>query len=381
MLKRYISLCTIAMAALLSSCGEEGKKTTEAFPESAKNTTNIIKLSQEQFASSGMILGNLEEKNVPTTITTNGIIDVPPENKAVVTASMGGYIKKTPLLIGDIVKKGQVLVTVENPKFIALQQAYLEIKEQLAYLKSEYDRQKQLMEENITSQKSLLKAESAYKTANAKYIGLQKQLAMLNIAPDGVAEGNISSVATILAPISGSITKMGVTKGTYVSPATSILEIIDNDHIHLELSVFEKDIMKVKKGQSIQFEIPEASEKRFDAEVYLVGTSIGENRTIKVHGHLMGTSENNFLTGMFVNAEIITEITPAMTLPSEALVTVDDTTYALLLVQKNDNELHFRQILVDAGITFAEFTVIKNVDRFKTSDQFLVRGAFALLGE
>lgn len=60
---------------------------------------------------------------------------------------------------------------------------------------------------------------------------------------------------------------MNVTKGSYVSPATSILEIIDNEHVHLELSVFEKDIMVVKKGQEIDFKIPEASEEIFKAYV------------------------------------------------------------------------------------------------------------------
>ena len=107
---------------------------------------------------------------------------------------------------------------------------------------------------------------------------------MLHISIAQVEKGNISSTSSIFAPISGSITKINVTKGTYVSPASPILEIIDNTHIHLELSVFEKDIMKIKKGQPIQFQIPEASSDTFDAEVYLVGTSIGENRTIKVHG-------------------------------------------------------------------------------------------------
>ena len=71
---------------------------------------------------------------------------------------MGGYIKKTPLLIGDVVKKGQLLVTIENPDFITLQQEYMEVKQQLVYLASEYDRQKTMREENITSQKSFSKS-------------------------------------------------------------------------------------------------------------------------------------------------------------------------------------------------------------------------------
>ena len=66
---------------------------------------------------------------------------------------MGGYIKDNPLLIGDAVKKGQVLITLENPEFVALQQQFQELAEQLDYLKSEYERQQALVAENITSKR------------------------------------------------------------------------------------------------------------------------------------------------------------------------------------------------------------------------------------
>ena len=183
-----------------------------------------------------------------------------------------------------------------------MQQEYLEIKEQLTYLKSEYERQQILIKENISSQKSFLKAESDYKKAEATYNGLRKQLDLLKISPSDVEKGIISTTSTLNAPISGSITQVNVSLGMYVSPATPIIEIVDNDHIHLELSVFEKDIMKIHKGQEISFKIPEASSEEYKAEVYLISTSIEENRTIRVHGHLKDRTSHNFLTGMFVNA-------------------------------------------------------------------------------
>lgn len=46
------------------------------------------------------------------------MIDVPPANRAVVSATMGGYIKTAPLLVGDKVRKGQVLLSIENPSLL-----------------------------------------------------------------------------------------------------------------------------------------------------------------------------------------------------------------------------------------------------------------------
>ncbi len=378
-MKKVIYSLLIAQVMLLSSCGE--KKNTETAAAETENTDGGITITKEQFNNSGMTIGKLEEKSFPVTIQTNGMIDVPPENRAVVSATMGGYIKKTPLLIGDVVKRGQMLVTIENPEFVTLQQEYMEVKQKLTYLQSEYERQKTLKEENITSQKSFLKAESEFKTANARYNGFKKQLTMLNISPVQVEKGNISSIATIFAPISGSITEMNVTKGTYVSPASPILEIIDNDHIHLELSVFEKDIMKIKKGQPIRFRIPEASEETFEAEVHLIGTSINENRTIKVHGHLQEEGENNFLTGMFVDAEIVTESTTTKALSSEAIVEQEGKFYVLRTTTTLDSGYSFEPLEVQTGNAADGFIEIKNAADFSDSDTFLTKGAFDVFGE
>jgi cobalt-zinc-cadmium efflux system membrane fusion protein len=341
----------------------------------------VIELSSEQFEQNAMTMGNLEEKSFPELVQANGLIDVPPANRAVVSATMGGYIKNTHLLIGDRVTKGQALVTIENPDFVTLQQEYLEIKEQLTYLKSEYERQQILIKENISSQKSFLKAESDYKKAEATYKGLRKQLDLLKISPSDVEKGIISTTSTLNAPISGSITQVNISLGMYVSPATPIIEIVDNDHIHLELSVFEKDIMRLHKGQEISFEIPEASSEVYAAEVYLISTSIEENRTVKVHGHLKDLTRHNFLIGMFVHATIIISDNVTMSIPSEAIVSNEGTSYLLLLESEKDKVYSFKPVKVEIGDVYNGYSVIKNLNDFPENARILTKGAFTLVGE
>ncbi|WP_299337855.1 efflux RND transporter periplasmic adaptor subunit [uncultured Psychroserpens sp.] len=376
-MKRHTyKIYTAFLFILLFGCANTEKTSGDTIKEI---TDDRIKVSKAQFTQNNMVLGTIEEKDFPVTVSVNGMIDVPPENRAVVNSTMGGYIKTTPFLEGDSVKKGQVLVSIENPEFVTIQQEYMEVKEQLNYLKSEFDRQNIMLEEQITSQKSFLKAESGYKTAKARYNGLRKQLTMLNISPTNVENGIITSVINLYAPISGSITEVNVTKGTYVSPATSIMEIIDNAHIHIELSVFEKDIMKIKKGQKISFQIPEASNDTFEAEVHLVGTSIGANRTIKVHGHPLD-SEHSFLTGMFVNAQIITDEKKAIVLPETAVVEVDGDYFVLVLDETDETNYYFNTKKIKVGHTANGFMELKDNIFQKTSDQLLLNGAFGLIG-
>ncbi len=196
-----------------------------------------------------------------------------------------------------------------------------------------------------------------------------------------VEKGIISTTSTLNAPISGSITQVNISLGMYVSPATPIIEIVDNDHIHLELSVFEKDIMRLHKGQEISFEIPEASSEVYAAEVYLISTSIEENRTVKVHGHLKDLKKHNFLTGMFVHATIIISDNVTMSIPSEAIVSNEGTSYLLLLESEKDKVYSFKPVKVEIGDVYNGYSVIKNLNDFPEDARILTKGAFTLVGE
>ncbi|WP_282030395.1 efflux RND transporter periplasmic adaptor subunit [Winogradskyella eximia] len=367
MKKLYIILFSMVFLA----CGNE--KNNEVEVVSTEEDHDHITITKAQFDSEKMLFGNLSEFDFNESIEVNGMIDVPPQNKSSISTFIGGYITKTPLLIGNEVKKGQLLVTLQNPEYVEIQQNYLEVAEQLNYLKSEFNRQKTLFDEQITSEKNYLKAESTYKSNLAHYNGLRKKLQMMNISPKRVEQGQISSSINLYAPIAGYVTKVNVSNGTYVSPSDVILEIVDTDHIHLELSVFEKDIMKVKKGQKIKFKIPEASEDTFTAEVHLVGTTIDENsRRVNVHGHV-DNEDANFIVGMFVEAEIITESSKHLGLPKAALVLEEDDAFVLVLNEKSNNEFHLNKVKINIGKETEDAFEILNAEILKDK-QILVKG-------
>ncbi|RXG19140.1 cobalt-zinc-cadmium efflux system membrane fusion protein [Leeuwenhoekiella aestuarii] len=382
MMKNSIQiLAQISLMILMISCGTKEKQgdTTEASLENQADVT----VTQAQFKNAGMTLSTIEETTFPDWVEASGMIDVPPENRAVITAFMGGYIKDNPLLIGDAVKKGQVLITLENPEFVAIQQQFQELAEQLNYLRSEYERQQALVEENITSQKSFLKAESDYKRSVATYTGLRKKLQMLHISPERVLQGDYTSQARIYAPITGTIAETFVSKGSYVSAADPIMEIVDIDHIHLELKVFESDMLKVKKGQKIKFKIPESSNTFYEGEVHLIGNSLNqEGRTVTVHGHLENESTTpNFAVGMFIEAQIETGESTAMALPEEAVANLGDAYYTLQLQEHEQGAYFFNRVAVETGKTRKGFVEIKNAADFPKGAQFLVNGAFELIKE
>lgn len=362
---------------MLVNCRQQDTgATTPLIPEQSAQASDVY-ISKQQFKSAGMTLGSIGQRKFPETIQATGLLDVPPQNRAIVTATMGGYIHNVPLLIGDHVNKGQVLLTIQNPAFVQLQQEYMETKEQLDYLKQEYDRHQTMRAENITSQKSFLKAQSQYKTTLARYNGLHKQLQLLHIQPSQVESGNIVSMVPIYAPITGTITQLNISLGTYVSPSNPILEIINNDHLHLELSVFEKDVLKLTKGQEILFKIPEASPDTYTGSVHLIGTSLQPNRTIKVHGHIDQVPDQ-LITGMFIDALIVIDHAFAKALPQTAITTRDQTQHILQLVNNDDQGYYFKSVPVITGDQFDDYIAITNTANLDPNARYLTHGVYQL---
>ena len=377
------SILYLFISLFVFGCQSAEKDQPQQQTPPSREDPSLIEVSKSQFAKNGMDLDTLTITHVADGIRATGIIDVPPENRVSLSPLMGGYILYNPYLVGDHVKKGQLLLTMENPEFVSLQQEYLEVREELKYLREEYTRYKELLKENITSKKNFLRAESAYQSANAKYFGLRKRLQMLTMDPDKISAETITSEFSIYSPITGSITKINVTKGSYANAASPALEIINTDHLHLELNIFEKDVMKVKEGQKIAFKAPEASSELFPAEVHLISEALSEKRTIRIHGHIPDSLKNKLVVGMYVEALIQSsdpagEIQQELSASTAAVIEKEGSYYVLVLENESPENYTFRQVAVEAGRETEGRRVLR-AKALKPNTVLLNKGAFDLV--
>lgn len=370
------------MTALLLACTPEGAQ-TESEPESPGTTArnSHVTLTDEQFRSSGMQLGLIQEYSFGETIKINGTIDVPPEGRADISSYYGGYVRQLSLLTGQKVNKGELLFMLENPEYIQMQQDFLEAKSQLTYLRSDFERQQTLSMENIASQKNFLRAESEYHITLAQFEGLKKKLALLNIKPEAITPENMSPSISIYAPISGYITDINAVNGAFLSPSDVAISIINTEHLHLDLNVFEKNISSIKKGQSISFRFPDSGDVSYHAEVFMVGRSIeADSRMINVHAHFIDENHNEqFTPGMYVEAAIHSTNETSKALPDEAVIEVAGKYFVLVKVDDRSGEIIFERKEVLPGTTVEGLTEILNGENFGEADEFLVKGAFNLI--
>jgi len=212
------------------------------------------------------------------------------------------------------------------------------------------------------------------------YQGLREKLLLLNINPANVEKGNFTSVITLAAPISGDVTVLNANVGMFMSPSDVIMEIVDTNYLHLNLSIFEKDILKVKAGQDINFTIPEASKDIFLSKVQLVGKSIeNKDRTISVFGVLNPTDKSKLLSGMFVEANIIIDSKKGFGIPIDALITEENKNFVLLLQENATNgDYIFKKTLVNIGEKSEQYVEIIPNKNINENSKLLTKGVFDL---
>jgi cobalt-zinc-cadmium efflux system membrane fusion protein len=336
-------------------------------------TNEQFKLSAKQIKSLGIELGAIEQTNMGLSVFANGIVDVPPQNKSYVAMPFGGYIKQINVLDGMLVQKGQVLLVVEHPEIIQLQQDYLELLGQQEYLSADYERQKQLYEKEAGSAKSYQQAKSAFLVNKAKLSGLALQLEMANVNMSALKNGQIERTQRIRSPFSGVVTKVTANVGAFAEPKDNLLEIIDLKHAHAELTVYEKYLSFLKKDQTVKLQFVDAQETA-TAKVYLIGREISAERTVKVHCHF-DKLPSSLTPGSYLKAEIRAENQQQYTLPEEAVVQQNGKDVVFI-----DQGGNFLPIEVDILITQDGLVAItsKKMALLKRS-KIVLKGAYELL--
>jgi cobalt-zinc-cadmium efflux system membrane fusion protein len=361
-------LLAVAMLTLpfLLSChnrnkgltGESEGKGSLAERLADKGSREIV-ITREQFESSGMKLGDPVPMTFTKMIIANGYIVASPAGWAKISTLIPGRVKQISLSVGDYIKKGQLLFTLESNEIILLQQEYAEAFNQLNSLKASYERQKALSEEQITSQKDFINAESDYKSLLSKAEGLKARLRMINIDPLQVQKGTIIPVASIYSPIQGFVTKQDLVLGQFIEPQAMVMELIDIDKLQLNIHVFEKDLKDMAIGQQVLYYDPDDMERVFEATLSHIGKSIDpDTKTVMCIAQLKPADRNAFVNNLYVETQIITCQREAPAIPGQALIKEEGLYYVLALVGEREENLILRKIPVNLGVVLQEYAEV-----------------------
>jgi membrane fusion protein, heavy metal efflux system len=380
-IRTYLSLTFTVVILFFGSCNRENKadseKTeTEVLPE------DIVELRDDQIKLAGIETGSVEIRSLGSTLRVNGVVTVSPQSTASVCMPLGGFIKNTTLLPGNAVNKGQTLAVIENQDFVDIQQSYLEAKNKLVFAKGEFERHTDLYNNDVYSEQNVQQVTVEYKNLVAMVKSLEQKLLLIGMNPDQVREDNITSTINLVSPIRGYLKSVNINIGKYVSPTDVLFEIINSDHLFLELTLFEKDAVKISAGQKLKFQINNESEEH-EAVITQTGKSITRDKTMMVYASVSSPCKN-ILPGMYVNANIEESNKTVSTVPTEAVVSFDDKDYIFVYEKEKEEEgkpfVEYRMVEVKKGAASSGYTEISLPGGFDANTaKIVIKGAYNLL--
>lgn len=324
----------------LSSCNNKNANENAGTAKSLLDE-NTIQLTDAQLSKVGLKTDTLRLDAITQSIQVSGKIDVPPQNLVSVSFPIAAYLKSTSLLPGMRVTKSTVIAVLEDQQFIQLQQDYLTAKARNNYLENEYLRQKQLNASQASSDRSFQQAEAEYLSNKINLSSLKQKLSLIGISVDKLSDQNISKTVKVYSPIEGFVSKVNVNVGKYVIPSEVMFELVNPSDIHLNLSVFEKDLSKLTIGQQV-WAYTNSGNKKYKCEIILIGKDIGLDRTVDVHCHF-DEYDKTLVPGLYMNALIYINNKNVYVVDEEAIVYFEDKTYVFCKIDSNA----FKMIQVD----------------------------------
>jgi cobalt-zinc-cadmium efflux system membrane fusion protein len=237
------------------------------------------------------------------------------------------------------VRKGEVLAILEHPEVLELQRRYLDAKAQYAFQQKEFGRQEELSREQATAQRQLDKARADLASAAALQAALEAQLSRLGIDAASLKAENLHRQLQLKAPFEGFITQVDAQLGQFVGADKPVLAMLNKEHLHVELEVFERDLGSIQNGQKITFSLTNMPGKTYTGDVFLVGQTLDPvKRSVMVHGHIDQESDPILRPGLFVTARLLGASSRHAVLPETALVRVGEQEVAFRELSKGKFE-------------------------------------------
>lgn len=375
----------------LTACGPDDASPDHEYDAETSETVRVansedatiddeagIHLSRDQVEAVGVSYGMPREMSVNAAVRATGTLDLPPNAYQSVTAPAAGFVREARKVVeGERLGRGARIAYLENPEFIEHQRAYLEAAAELTFLREELQRQEELFaaEAGVLKDVQRLRSEVAAKAANVE--GLAKRLSYIGIAYEGLTPAGITSRVPLTLSRAGVVTEVSLRDGTYVTPETPLLELIDPEHFHIELTVFERDLNLVEAGQPLTYQVPSLGDELYEAEVQVIGKTFdADNKTVLVHAHPVGEAPE-FVRGLFVEARIGLSDERVDALPEEAVFSEGNLSYVFAgREDAEEGEVEFERVRVSLGATEDGYTAVTFIDPLPAGMRVVTDGAY-----
>lgn len=335
------TLILIPIIMLFASCGNNNEE-----PQTKTETRNIPTV----------LVSNPQTHQFNASLQISGTAK--PNQQVKLFAMTNGMLREVNVDIGDFVKQGQILATLDNPEII---QQKAKAEADLNGKKSIYERLKSVFDKTpqLTTIAEVEKAQSEYESAKATLNALSAQVSFLQIQ----------------APFAGVVVNRYFDKGATIqsglnnSNAMPLFEIQDLQPIRLQIDIPETDAVLIDKNSKAEITFPELPDGKYTATVSRIAYGLDETtKTMKVEIDLPNT-DLKIRPGMYAKVQIQRSgHKDALSVPNEAIGNVKGQSFVYVV-----NDGIVKKVEVKTGIRDEKFTELLNAE-IKATDKIVIQG-------
>jgi cobalt-zinc-cadmium efflux system membrane fusion protein len=336
----------------------------------------VVELSKEEMEMIKIETVQATFSSLRSQLFAMGKVLAHPLKKAIVSYAFPARISQIHFRIGDWVKPGQILVTLQSEEVGSAKSEFYKAMADYELAEVNFEREKSLFDRGVGAKKNFITAEAELKVARVSLNAAEKKLHVLGFTEKQVKTisetHQINPVITLFAPIRGKIIENNAVLGAMIDQTTEILTIMDPTILCIDAEIYEKDIAKTRIEQDVEITVPAYPGESFMGKTcYISDVLKEETRTITVRTEVENTGYK-LKPGMFADIKIfLNHQTKVLVLPREAIL--DEKDEKIVFVKR---EGKYFPLIVQTGIK--EKGYVEILSGIREGDEVVTRGNFQL---
>jgi cobalt-zinc-cadmium efflux system membrane fusion protein len=284
-----------------------------------------------------------------TVLEATGTLAYDADAVAMVGPKAEGRIVRVVHDLGERVGRGEALALLESQEVGDLHAELARARAAAAVARRDYERERSLYEQEVSSEKEMLEARAAYESAVADTAAATAKLRTLGALD---RDGTGFQVST---PVAGTVVERDAVVGQIVGADDQLFTVADLTRLWLIVDIYEKDLARVRAGLDVEIRTRAFPDTVFHGEVTYLGQVVDpDSHTVKAR--VVADNPGGLLRpGMFVRAGIVLpEPMGTLAVPRAAVQTLRDTTVVFV----PEGEGRFRAVPVRTGAQVGDGLVV-----------------------
>jgi cobalt-zinc-cadmium efflux system membrane fusion protein len=325
MIRNHTLTVVLTLGLVLAACSKpESLGTVEAaqHAETEPAETGTISLTDQEIKEARIQTEVVSEREVAESIQLTATIQANQDRLAHVAPRVPGRIVGISSRLGDRVRAGQALASLDSLELGEAHSTYLQAESQARVAQADFERAEKLYADQIVPQKDFLRSRAEHEKARANLRAAADRLRLMGVNPSQ-ADHAISTFP-VTAPFAGTVIEKKAVLGELATPDQSLFTIADLSTVWIEANLFEKDLGKIRVGATAGVTVAAYPGEVFKGRLtYISSVMDKESRTVKGRVEVRN-ADGRLKPDMFATAAMDTAtISKVLTVPTSAVLLLE----------------------------------------------------------